>query len=207
VTAYYLSNAVREKVSILLNEVGVRVYAEQIKFLKEHLHKFMLETSIDGKIRKAPQVIEGDGIRLEYGPKGCIIYVAEIPKIHEIVWADLINQVEGVLFFPNHCFLINSVVVHGLLEASTDIPTELVYKALLELCDPTMIEEDVFRTLQGASWIPVENDLQNVSNVVLVDQFKYEVNEPQTVQVNPYQIIQLAIGGLDEQDSALLEKF
>jgi hypothetical protein len=204
-SVFYLSNAVREEVGIILNDVGNAHYEASINFLKEHLHKWMLETSIDGKIRKAQQVIEGPGVRFEYGPKGCIVYIFEIPKIHEIMWADLITNVEGLLVFPNHCFLVDSVVVSALLEALPGIPAALVYKALLEICDPFMIEEKTFQTLQNASSIPVQDELENVSNVVLVDRFIYEVHEQQPVQMNPYQIIQLALGSLDGQDLELLE--
>lgn len=204
-SAYYLSVAVREKVGLLLNEVGVSHYAESIEFLKEHLHKWMRETSIDGKIRKAQQVIEGPGIKIEYGPKGCIIYIFAIPKVHEQMWADLITNVEGLLVFPNHCFLVDSMVVGLLLSALPEIPVEIVYKALLEICDPFMIEEKTFQIIQNASSIPVQEELQNISNVVLVDHLKYEVYQPQPLQFNPYQIIRLAVGSLDSQDLELLE--
>jgi len=204
-STFYLSNAVREEVSIILNEVGAAQYAEPIAFLKEYLHKWMLETSIDGKIRKATQVIEGPGVRIEYGPKGCIVYIFEIPKIRQLMWADLIANVEGLLAFPNHCFLVDSVVVAALLNALPSIPAALVYKALLEICDPFMIEEKTFQTLQDAGSIPVQDELQNMPNVVLVDRFNYEVYEQQPVQLNPYQIIQLAVGSLDGQDLELLE--
>jgi hypothetical protein len=203
---YYLSNAVRAEVGILLNEIGLKLYEESISFLESVIHQWSLETSIDGKIRKPPQTIEEKGIKVEFGPKGCIVSFSGVPKIRELYWADLILHTQQLLTFPNHCFLINSQIVHGLIELLPQLPTEVLYKALLEICDPFTVQEDTFRSLQGASAVPTEDELKNLPNVVLVDSFNYEIQEVQYVRINPYQMIPLAIGGLDEHDLEVLDK-
>jgi hypothetical protein len=205
---YYLSNATKAEVLIVLNELGATHYATTISFLEDCLHKWSLETSVDGKIRKATQVIVEDKIKIEFGPKGCIIYFSDVPKVREIYWSELIKHVQELLVFPNHCFLINSEIVNDIL-ARLSIPTDIVYKALLEICAPLTVQEDVFRTLQAASSIPTQEEIQNVPNVVLMDSFNYEIQIPQQpyvpVMYPAVRVIYQSLGGLDDNDLELLE--
>ena len=172
---YYLSRPVEEEARIHIQEAITDIYAESLKFLKELSKKYKLKNSPDGRIHLSPNAYDSPDklIKVEEQFNRVMISFQGVPLIKENRWEYLISAIEQAISLPNICFKVDIAVVNYVLQ-QMDYPTEIVYKAILKICEPYLIEEMTYKVLQAQN-VPTQDELELNPNVFLEDEYNYRI--------------------------------
>ena len=171
----YLSNSVEEEVRLHLQEVMSSIYTTSIVFLRDLNKKFRLKNSPDGKIHLSPNAYESTDkiVKVEEQFNRVVISFQGVPCIKENRWSNLISAVDQAVNLPNLCFKVDIVVVNEVVVRLNYNP-QLVYRAILKICDPYLIEEMAYKVMQMQN-IPTQEELETQSNIFLEDELHYRI--------------------------------
>jgi len=171
----YLSRQTTEHVKGLLQSYGEEHYSASLQFLKEWVGKWKMERSPDGRICKATMAVQSPDQIVKINIKTRMIQVSfnNIPMIRESRWENLILQCEQAYKFPNNYLKICGPIVKRVCETINTHHTSLIYKAMLIVCDPRYVDEDVYSTLQSSKEVILQDDIENQPNINLEDDYHY----------------------------------